>query len=506
MNMLRKGLAVAAFLLYAGAALLLVREHPAAWSAESESSLPAAISYAVYGTPLGAIDSNVLQTVDQIYRTRGITPSSVDRAVEIAGRGDIPRGDAIATTNDGIGAGQLLFMSFAMKLFGAHLSSLTYFFLLLMGVSTLTFVARFRDDRLFMAPLTFFALSILLLTPVFLDQNVADQVPIGGNRFFGILGVLPALHLYFELLEEPRDPPAARRNLVLAGIQVILLVLALVVRSGAGYLLGLIALAAFLRIRTARADRRQRLQFYRTIGIMLIPGVVLVAIFLTLIPSYVKAGRAFGNLWHRAFVSFAYHPDWPFGNLREVYFCTNIPEGLNRQNVDGNGHCMWVHYASNRGLSDREIIEGVYGGEYEAAARAALFNVIWSYPQQAFVLYAYYKPSFILRTLGQALAIDVRRSPLAILSLVLAQTLLFTAFVIHGVLTGHEHATSKLVIIPVLFLLSLPPQLVAWSNLSTSVDVIFYMYATFAVILTFIVQAAILRGRAPAPRPVSELP
>src|SRR5262252_2585005 len=198
---LRPGLALLSFLLYAVAALIAVHEHPSAWALEHDDSLPTAISHAVYGTRIGIYDSNVRAVFRELDRT-GLTPQSLQNAVEIASRGDIPRGST-TLANDGTGAGQPLFMGIAAGLFGPHLSSFPILFLLLMGIATLAFIARFDDDRLFMVPLTFTALSIMLLTPLLSDQAVLDQAPIGGNRFFGMLGVLPALHLYFDMREEP---------------------------------------------------------------------------------------------------------------------------------------------------------------------------------------------------------------------------------------------------------------------------------------------------------------
>src|SRR5262249_59340158 len=176
---LRPALSFVSFLLYAAAALIAVREHPSAWALEHDDSLPAAISHAVYGTRIGLYDSNVRAVFLELDRTK-LTPQSLENAVDVASRGNIPRGIEVLG-NEGIGAGQPLFMGIAAALFGPHLSSFPILFLLLMGIATLAFIARFDDDRLFMVPLTFTALSIMLLTPLLSDQAVLDQAPIGGD-------------------------------------------------------------------------------------------------------------------------------------------------------------------------------------------------------------------------------------------------------------------------------------------------------------------------------------
>src|SRR5262249_23065709 len=118
---LRPSLSLLSFLLYAAAALIAVREHPSAWALEHDDSLPTAISHAVYGTRIGIYDSNVRAVFLELNRT-GLTPQSLRNAVAVADRGDIPPGST-TLANDGIGAGQPLFMGFAATLFGPHLSS-----------------------------------------------------------------------------------------------------------------------------------------------------------------------------------------------------------------------------------------------------------------------------------------------------------------------------------------------------------------------------------------------
>ena len=74
----------------------------------------------------------------------------------------------------------------------------------------------------------------------------------------------------------------------------------------------------------------------------MVAGIAFVSIITTTVPSYDKTGRLFGTIWHRAFVSFGLHRDWPFGNLRQVYDCADvIPKGLQRYPGDQNAHCVF---------------------------------------------------------------------------------------------------------------------------------------------------------------------
>ena len=479
-------LSLLSYLLYAAAALIAVHQHPSAWSLEHDDSLPAAISHAVYGTRLGLYDSNVRAVFLEVDRT-GLTPEAIENAVQIASRGDIPRGST-TLTNEGIGAGQPLFMGVAAALFGPHLSSFPILFLLLMGIATLAFTARFRDDRLFLVPLTFAALSIMLLTPLLFDQQTLDEAPIGGNRFFGMLAVLPALHLYFDIREEAPDAESNRSWP--SAVQVVLLVLAVLTRSSCAYLLGLLALGAFERWRSTRKDSSRRRVFWHQARRLLIVALVSQTVMVAIVYDYALYGRVFANVWHRAFVSLSIHPDWPFGNLREIYDCSKfIPEGLTRRHHDPNGECVWFADPANRNRPAGQLVEGVFGPAYEATLRRALFSVIRAYPRQAFELYFYYKPLLIWQTFKQGLDIDWRASSLPVLALVALQMLLFLGFVVHGGLAGRPEATRRLAVIPVLFVLSLPSQFVAWSTLATGVEVVFYMYCLIAAAVALAVQA-----------------
>ena len=492
---LRPSLSLLSFLLYAAAALVAVHEHPSAWTLEHDYSLPAALSHAVYGTRIGLYDGNVRAALLELDRT-GLTPRSLKHAVEVVSEGNIPR-DAETVTNDGQGAGSPLFMSFAAALFGPHLSSFPILFLLLMGITTLAFIARFRDERLFLVPLIFAALSVMLLTPLLSDQEVLDQVPIGGTRFFGMLGVLPALHLYFDMRDEPTG--ASPNRAWPSSVQLVLLLLVILVRSSSTYLLGLLALGALGRWRATRTDQSRRRVFLREARRLLILALVTQSIMVATVYDYLLYGRVYGCVWTRAFVSLAIHPEWPFGNLREVYDCTkDMPEGLTRRHPDPNAPCVWFASPANRDRPARELLEAIFGRAYEATLRNALFSVIRAYPRQAYELYFYYKPLLLWQTLKHGLDIEWRAFSAAVVGLVALQMLLFIGFTVRGALAGRPQVTWRLGVIPILFVLSLPPQFLAWSVLHTGVEVVFYIYCLAAAGLALIVQAAVRAVARPA--------
>src|SRR5262249_2362207 len=160
------------------------------------------------------------------------------------------------------------------------------------------------------------------------------------------------------------------------------------------------------------------------------------------------------------------HPAWPFGNLREVYDCTKeIPQGLNSANADRNGHCVWWVHVVKQGWPFSEGLKHTYDAEYERVLRQAVFNVIWSYPRQAFELYFYYKPLTLARTLVSGLKFDFKASTPAVVVMLLGQAALLAAFVICAARSGRRAVSARSAIFVLLFVFSLAPQLVGWSSL-----------------------------------------
>jgi hypothetical protein len=487
---LRRFLAAASFLAYATAAIVATHNWPASWPVERELSIPAAISNVVYGLQLGLIDSNVLAEFHKVPDAAGVNPKSIEDAVDLVARGDTVRGHTV-TSVDPIGIGQLLFIDLAMRLFGPHISSMPYFFLLLMGFAALSFVGRYDDGRLIFVPLYFTALTCMLLTPLLTDPVIRDQAPIGGNRFFGILGIIPALHIFFEFaggVDRRNFKPW--KNWAPLVVQSALLTLVLLVRSADAYLLAPPIYAAISSVRHGRDNRVWRGALYRKLGYVAITGIVCASALIASVPNYAKSGRIGGTVWHRAFVSYVAHPEWPFGNLRDVYDCTRyIPEGLYRgRPADRNGHCVWWTYPPNQTRPIQEVQDGTYGPEYEAVLRRAYFNVILSYPRQAVELFVYYKPALIAATLRDGLVWRLALIPPSILLLLVLQASLFTWFVAVSAPKTPFIAKPTFGTLVLFAFFAILPQLLGLTSLWVAADVVLYMYAAFGLVFALVVQ------------------
>jgi hypothetical protein len=491
---MRRVFAAASFLLYATATIVAVHSLPSSWPIERELSIQTAISNVVYGLQLGLIDSNVRAEFHDTLAAEGDNPKSVEKAIQVAARGDIPRGDSVDTLIgiDGMGMGQPLFIDLAMRLFGPHLLSMSYLFLLFMGLSALSFIGRYDDGRLNFVPVQFVALTCMLLTPLLTVPLIRDQAPIGGNRFFGILGILPALHIFFEFADAAdRRDGQAWKNWVLLSVQLFILTFVLLVRSADAYLLGPPICAAVFSACHNRDNRILRYGFYRKLGYAAILGIIFTSALIASAPNYLRSGRIGGTIWHRAFGSFVVHPEFPFGNLRDVYDCTKyIPEGLHAgRPADRNGHCVWWAYPPNQTRPVQAVQDGTYGPEYETVLRRAYFNVIFSYPRQALELYLYYKPALIAATLWQGLHWRLDLVPPSILLLAALQAALFAWFVAASAAKTPFIATTTFGTLALFFSFSVAPQLAGLTSLQTAADLIFYMYAALALVFALAVQA-----------------
>ena len=116
-----------------------------------------------------------------------------------------------------------------------------------------------------------------------------------------------------------------------------------------------------------------------------------------------------------------------------------------------------------------------------------------SYPWQVLELQVFYKSAMILWTLRNAIHFHLSAQSATIRRLVALQLVVFVVFVGWGAYRGVREITPRAWIIPVLFAFSLLPLYVAFSYLHTSIDTIFFMYASTAIGLGIIIQETIER-------------
>ncbi|HXQ68141.1 MAG TPA: hypothetical protein VN980_16335, partial [Alphaproteobacteria bacterium] len=110
---IRLGLAVASFIIYA-AAVMVLREHRYSQYLAEQFEVAAAVSNVVYGAPIGTIYSSLLGPF--VY-----APGRIQQTLEETARGRTETGPLLAANPNGNGIGCTLFATLAMRLFGLHL-------------------------------------------------------------------------------------------------------------------------------------------------------------------------------------------------------------------------------------------------------------------------------------------------------------------------------------------------------------------------------------------------
>jgi hypothetical protein len=254
--------------------------------------------------------------------------------------------------------------------------------------------------------------------------------------------------------------------------------------------LGVLVIACICRLYKVRREREHAISLART-GVIVAAAFGFWAAFVVVVfPSYVHTGRALGNFWHRAVRSFDMHPEWPFGNLSQVYDCKNYAVGgLSAVRGDGTPQCIWYAYPANLGRPVSGLGRELFSSEYDKVLRHAYFYIFTHYPRQAFQLYAEIKSQRIVDTLGRSLdyltELNNARGHLVLFIIVTLQVIIFIAV---AVFTGRQLPGRNMFIIPVFFLGSLTPRYVAWSSMTTDVEMICLFYATLALGAMFLIK------------------
>src|SRR5215216_4061562 len=485
-------LAILSFATYLWAALLLHQQNQGGGAYIIErSSLAAAVSNVVYGAPLGAVFSEILTSFLTF-----VTP--IDILIEQLAGGAAPSRLA-SVVQDGTGLGYVVFATLAMHIFGPRLSAIIWLYFIFVAISALAFLWRYRDERLVALPLYFSSLTIMLFTPLTSNPVYLAQSAVGGIRYFSLLGILPALHIFLDLVET-RDTniPGRWPDLVTLGIQVIILVLAILIRNSTGIFMVALALtwvvAAWIHRRDIALLRRT---LFKGAYVTLLSAVVVGALMLSL-PNYVREGRIGSVFWHRVFISLGLHPEWPFGNMRERYDCTKyIEEGIGVGGSDRTGHCIWLVYAMEHNIPENKWIEGVYGDLYETALRQAFLEVLRTYPRQVLETLFWYKPPMIVASIKESLTFDLSGFSNLQIFLLVASIGIALVFGISSSVYWWSPGFLLLIGATMMFAtFSTIPYLVAWANPPTTADLLFF--GLFALgLVTSMTIATIFRSFRP---------
>lgn len=482
-------LTAASVFIYGAAVLSLHQDQSIPFYVEEDGPLPAAISHHLYGASLGLADTGLLH-----YFWNNKSGLSAAQAVDQALQGKMPRSQTLTAIPDGIGVGAIVTTELSFLIFGPHASSLARFFILLIGLSSLCFMLRYRDDRTSAVPIVVLSFTLLLITPLTAPENAA-QAPIGGMRSYIMIGILPALHWCFEFIgsQDQTGPSAAIRRTLLS-VQIAILGLSIWVRGSSIYMLipiCTVAIVALYKYRNSKMERRKLLIWLVT------PLAILTIVFGVVprlaFPAYAKGGRLMPVVWHRAFIGLGIHPSWPFAGLREKYDCPEISEGIVPSIVDRNAHCAWLGYARKHGMSSEVAGPKLYDSDYEHGLRAVFFDTLLSYPREALETFLYYKPKRIFEQTALMMSPDRFHAILRVGGLVILQILLVVVFIGGQFsLTPVRDAIRRISVLSFFVVPALIPQLLAWTLPATGIDIFAYMWS-FSIILCWMIVAYAFR-------------
>ena len=186
----------------------------------------------MYGTPLGSLYSGTFS----YFNDRIDEPlSQTLEQAQIPGAGlpATPSGTLYATTRDGNGIGYPLVATAAFRLFGIHAWALQLTMLLLMALSAAAFLWRFHSAAFAgVVTLYFTALTVMLFTSLVWDPRWADQIAVGGVRYFSLVSVLPLFHILLTLVDpRPSRRETAMRDAVLLALQAAIFLFTVLVRG-----------------------------------------------------------------------------------------------------------------------------------------------------------------------------------------------------------------------------------------------------------------------------------
>ena len=487
-------LAVLSFAIYLWAALLVHQQNQGGGAYNIErSTVAAAVSNVLYGAPRGAVFNEILES----FLTFG-TPINI--LIERLAGGAPPSRLAL-TVHDGTGPGYVIFATLAMHIFGPRLSALIWLYFIFVAISALAFLWRFRDGGLIVLPLYFSSLTIMLFTPLTSEPINLEQVSIGGIRYFSLLGILPALHIFLDIVDtRDRSIPCRWPDIVPLGIQVIILVLATIVRGSTG--INMVALALVCAV-TAWIHRRDFGIFRRTLFkvayVALLTAIVIGTVMLSF-RNYVREGRLGSLFWHRVFISLSFHPEWPFGNMQERYDCTKYIEKGLREGGDRSGHCVWMHYGMEHNILPNKLIEDVYGDQYERALKQAFFEVLQSYPTQVLEMFVWYKPRMIVVSIKKNLTFNLSGfSNLQISLLVASIGIMLLCGICSSVWLWSPGFHLLIGATAIFAAFSTIPYLVAWPVPVTTADLLFFCLFALGLVTSMTIATTFrsLRLRSP---------
>ena len=386
------GLAIASFLIYAATIFALPQVRDSQYCCE-QSSFAAAVSNIAYGSRIGNMYTGVFDIFIKHF-TEPLPQVLKEIGAELPAQ---PPGNLSPTTLDGNGVGYPLVATAAFRLFGFHWWAPVAMMLILMGSSMAAFLRRFPPT---LVTLYFSGLTIMLFTILVWDPALRWQIPVGGIRYFSLVGILPLFHILLTLME--RQPSRAVAPLA---VQTTILMVAAMVRGTAATAFVAIALVSLV----LACDRTRRSALIRKLATVGVASVMLVvAVALIVSPEWVTTGRFQTIIWTRVLQGLGMNPGLPIDELNKMYPCEKyVPGGIPASIGDTGSGCIWFAYVIEHNIPIESLWNKSFGGEFEAAMRSAVFKIVLKYPWETLQTFVYYKPKAIVDSIKNSLEFNL---------------------------------------------------------------------------------------------------
>ena len=447
-------LAVASFFIYSILVISLPQVRDTPYCCE-QSSFAAAVSNIVYGSRIGSMYTGVFDLF-MTHFTEPLPQTLEEIRAELPAQ---PVGQLSPTTLDGNGVGYPLVATAAFRLFGFHWWAPIAVMLTLMAASMAAFLRRFPP---MLVTLYFSGLTAMLFSVWIWDPTQRIQIPIGGIRYFSLVGILPTFHILLSIME--RQPFRAATPLV---IQTIILMVAALVRGSA-----VTAFIAIVVVGLAIArDHTRRPAVVRKLATIGVSGLTLVvALALIVSPQWLTTGRFHTIIWTRAVESLGVNPSLPIGELNKMYPCQKyVPEGIQPGIGDQGAGCIWLAYVIEHNIPEDALWDKTFNAEYEAAMRSAFFRIATKFPWLTLETFVYYKPMQIIASIEAALQFNLSHYSLLSIVLLIASLAMALFAATTAVEIGRETAV---VLLAMLF--NTAAYLVAYANFATAADMSLY--------------------------------
>src|SRR5262249_24056621 len=244
------------------------------------------------------------------------------------------------------------------------------------------------------------------------DPTVRLNIPIGGIRYFSLVGILPTFHILLSIIE--RQPFRAAAPLA---VQTMMLTLAALVRGSAvtAFIAIVVVGLAIARDHTCRPAVVRKLATVGVAGLTLV-----IALALIVSPQWLTTGRFNTIIWTRALQGLGLNPSLPSDELNKMYPCEKyVPDGIPPGIGDQGSGCIWFAYIIEHNIAEDVFWDKTFNAEFEAVMRGAFFKIAAKYPWLTLETFVYYKPKQIIDSLEAALQFDLSYySPLSIVLLV----------------------------------------------------------------------------------------